>query len=217
MDHVYLSFTARYDSIMRKLLVIFCLVFTCSLAFAAKKPTVTKAFADSNGIVHIVTSDGRDHKIKPKKWQSGGGSEQIKVAQDRRTVGWLVNQMFAPFEAGTNYAYAISLELDIWRDGRVIFRSGPGLGIQRWMFLKDGNEVAFHRAPPNGQEIYECALLDVNTGKELAHWSLDRKNYIVPDWAKPLLVDDPLPGPDEIHWWIPDSPALTNFAPKPKP
>jgi hypothetical protein len=92
----------------------------------------------------------------------------------------------------------------------------PGLPIDNWIFLKDGNEVAFHVAPTHGQEFYDCTLLDVNTGKKLADWSLDRKDYVVPDWAKPLLVDDPLPGPDEIHNWIPDGPTPTKTAPQPK-
>jgi hypothetical protein len=202
---------------MRKLLAFLCLAATCSLAFAAKETAVTKASADSKGILHIVTADGRDHTVKPKKWQSGGGFGGIQIAPNGKTVGWLVKQMFAPFELDTNYAYAVALELDIWRGGRVIQRfSPPALTIQNWIFFKDGNEVAFHVAPTHGQEFYDCTLLDVNTGKELAHWSLDRKDYVVPDWAKPLLVDDPPPGPDEISNWFPDSPAPTKTTPQPK-
>jgi hypothetical protein len=202
---------------MRKLLAIFCLALSCSLAFAANGPAVTKAFTDGKGVLHILSADGRDHRIKPKKWQAGGGFEQLKVAPNGKTVGWLVEQMFAPFEAGTNYAYTISLELDIWRAGHVIRKFGSAQGIQDWIFLKGGDEVAFHTAPPHGQEFFDCTLLDVITGKEIARWSLDRRDYVVPDWAKPLLVDDPLPGPDEIHYWIPDSPTSTKNAPQPKP
>lgn len=203
---------------MRKLLAIICFAFSCSLAYAANGPAVTKAYVDDKGSVHILTADGRDYTIKPKKWQAGGGFGTPVVAPDGKTVGWLVNQMLMPLQGGTSYSYAVALGLDIWRDGHVIRRfSTPALTIQNWIFLKDGNEVAFHIAPPHGQEFYDCTLFDVNTGKELAHWSLDRKNYVVPDWAKSLLVDDPLPGPDEIHSWVPDGPTPVKNAPQPKP
>jgi hypothetical protein len=211
-------FKTRYDSPMRKLLAIFFLALTCSLAFAGTGSAVTKAYADSKGTLHIVTDDGRDYTIKPEKWQSGGGFGDVVIAPDGKTVGWLVKQMLIPLQAGASYSYAAALEIDIWRDGRVIRRIGtPALTIQNWIFLKDGDEVAFHRAPPHGQEFYECILMDVNTGKEQSHWSLDRKDYVVPDWAKPLLVDDPPPGPNEIHWWFPDAPAQMKEAPQSKP
>jgi hypothetical protein len=203
---------------MRKLLAIFCLSAACSLAFAANGPAVTEAHVDNKGSVHILTADGRDHTIRPRKWQAGGGFHEMRLAPDGKTVGWLVDYMLAPFEGGTNYSYAVALDLYIWRDGHVIRKfATPALTIQNWIFLKDGSEVAFHIAPPHGQEFYDCTLFDVNTGKELDHWSLDRKDYVVPDWAKPLLVDDPPPGPDEIHWWFPDSPTPTKNAAQPKP
>jgi hypothetical protein len=99
---------------MRKLLVLFCLTLTCSFVFAAKETVVTKAYADNKGIVHIVTADGRERTIHPKKWQARGGFHEIKVAPDGKTVGWLVDYMLAPFEGGTNYSYTVSPELDIW-------------------------------------------------------------------------------------------------------
>jgi hypothetical protein len=198
---------------MWKLIAVLCLASSCAVVLAQSGLAVTKAYADDKGFVHIVTENGRDHIILPKKWQDGGGFEDIQIAPDRKTVGWLVNVMLAPFEGGTSYANTVSPELDVWRGGRVIVRSGEGLGIQNWIFLKGGNEVAFHRAPPHGQEQFECTLLDVNTGKEVAHWELDRKDYLVPDWAKPL-VGDSLPSPDQIHYRFPDEPAKSVTQPK---
>jgi hypothetical protein len=182
---------------MRKLLFIFCLASACTTSsLAAAGPSVTKAYADSKGWVHIVTADGRDHTITPEKWQDGGGFEAVEVARDGKTVGWLADQTLSPLEGGTNYSYAVALELEIWRDGRVIRRLTPrAFVIQDWIFLKGGDEVAFHVAPMHGQEFYDCSLFDVNAGKELAHWRLNRKHYIVPDWAKQLFEYDPLPGP----------------------
>ncbi len=164
-----------------------------------------------------MTADGRDHTTRPKKWQAGGGFGQIKIAPDGKTVGWLVKQTLTPLQAGASYSYAVALDLDIWRNGRVIRRFSSEQEIQSWIFLRDGNEVAFHRAPLHGQEFFYCTLFDVNTGREQARWSLDRRDYVVPDWAEPLLAGDSLPGPDEISNWFPDSPAPAKKAPHPKP
>jgi len=171
---------------MRKLFCIFYVVLSCSLALAATGPTVTKAYADGQGWVHIITADGRAHTIKPREWQ-----------------------------AGSNYSYPVAFELDVWRDGRVIRKFSSDVStIQNWLFLDGGNEVAFHVGPLHGQEFYDCALFDVNRGKPLAHWALDRKDYTVPNWAKQLLVNDPPPGPDEISNWFPNAPTSTKRDPQ---
>lgn len=184
---------------MRKWFAIFCLASACTFSIAQTGRAVRKAYADSKGWLHIITSDGRDHKIRPQKWQAGGGYEAIHIAQDGKTVGWLDNQMLTPVQGATNYSYPVALELDVWRDGHVIrrFRTSA-LTIQNWIFLKSGSEVAFHIAPPHGQEFYDCTLFDVDTGRQLSHWSLDRRNYVVPDWAKPLLSGENLPAPGKI-------------------
>jgi hypothetical protein len=84
---------------MRKLLAIFCLVSACSLTLAATGPAVTKACADTKGWVHIITADGHDHTIEPKKWQVGGGFEAVEVARDGRTVDWWSARCFAPVKS----------------------------------------------------------------------------------------------------------------------
>jgi hypothetical protein len=167
--------------------------------------------------VHIVTGDDRDHTIKPKKWQDGGGFTALAVAPDGGTVGWLANQMLTPLEGETSYSYPVALELDIWRDGHVMRRfSTPALTIRNWMYLKDGDEVAFHSVPPHGQEFFDCTLFDVNGGKELAHWILDRKDYVAPNWVKGLLVDDPLPAQNTFPTGFQIEPALSQKPPPPE-
>jgi hypothetical protein len=202
---------------MRRLPVIFLIASASLITLAGTGSTIKKAYVDHSGKVQIATTDGREQTIRPRKWQSGAGFEEIKVAPDGRTVGWLADRMLSPLEGATNYPYTVATELEIWRDGRVIRRFGASeLVIQNWIFLKDGEQVAFHIAPPHGQEFYDCTLIEVNTGKKLAHWALDRRDYVVPDWAKPLLEDDPLPGPDEISNWFPESPAPAKNTLQPK-
>lgn len=188
---------------MRSLALVVCLLSGLSMSFAATGPGVAKAYADRSGRVHIVTADGRDHVIQESKWQAGGGFEKVTIAPDGRTVGWLADQMLTPDGGMTSYAYPVAAEVQIWRDGRVIRRFSPeALTIQNWIFVQGGSEVAYHAAPPHGIEYYDCTLFDVNTGRRVAHWSLDRKDYVVPEWAKALLVNDPLPGPDEMSKYL---------------
>lgn len=177
---------------MRESAIVLCLLSLFPAAVLPTKPAVTKAWIDHKGAVHVLTTEARDHVIYPEKWQDGGGFESIAVAPDRRTVGWLADQLLTPEEGGTSYSYPVALQLDIWRDGHVIRKIGPpALAIQNWIFVKNGSEVAFHFAPPHGIESYNCMLFAVNSGRELAHWSRDRKDRVVPVWAKPLLSNDP--------------------------
>jgi hypothetical protein len=144
---------------MRNLLLCMSLALSCAALSAANKDAVKRAFADGKGVVHIVTADGVGHVFHPKKWQDGGGFENLQIASDGKTVGWLADEKLTPFESNTNYPTEVALELEIWRGGRVIQRlSPPAFAIRDWMFLKDGSEVAFHAAPSHGQEWYECAL-----------------------------------------------------------
>ena len=201
---------------MRNLLLCLSLGLSCAALSAAKKDAVKRAFADGKGVVHIVTADGVDHVFHPKKWQDARGAGSVMVAEDGKTVGWLAKEALSPRESGASYSYAGALELDVWRGGRILRRFGPGQDIRDWIFLEGGNEVAFRLAPLHGDREFYCTRFDVGTGKELAHWSLDRKDYVVPDWAKPLLKDDPPPGPDDIANWFPDAPTRTDKTPQPK-
>lgn len=184
-----LPLRAPYHALMPTGFVL--LVFSCACCFAgpAHRSTVKRAYVDSKGWVQIVTADNRTQTIRPEKWQAGGGYENVSVSTDGKTVGWLADQMLTPAEGGASYSYAVALRLQVWRDGRVV-RSilTPGLTIQDWIFLHDGAEVAIHIAPAHGKDARACFLFDVNTGKELAHWSLDSKDPVAPDWARKLFA-----------------------------
>lgn len=122
--------------------------------------------------MHILTADGRDHMILPKKWQAGGGFDGIEIAPDRGTVGWLVYKKLTPLEAGENDSHLVALELDIWRGGRIIRRFHSDQDIRFWIFLKNGSQVSFRKATLHGNMSSDCTLLDVRTGKQLATCSL---------------------------------------------
>jgi len=151
---------------MRIILAVFCLASACSLAFAANSPAVTKAYTDDAGTLHILTADGRDHTIEPKKWQAGGGFSGIRIGPDRGTVGWLVDRILTPLEAGADYPYKVAIELDIWRHGRIIRRIASNQDIRFWIFLKNGNQISFRQAPLHSDRSSYCTLFDVSTGKQ---------------------------------------------------
>jgi hypothetical protein len=174
-----------------------CLGYSCSLALALPGSTITKTYADNEGLVHIVTADGRDHAISPEKGQDGVGN--IKVAPDGVTAGWLVNNRTCCV------SYAVPLELVLWQAGHIIRRVHPTMAIWAWGFAKDGKEIAYRNSPLHGGWSGECVLVDIASGEVLATWNypvdengndVDEKkaddNGAEPDWAKQIADPDNL-------------------------
>ena len=182
---------------MQKLPVAACLIVGGLFAHAANPGEITKAFVDGTGALHVVAANGEDHKIQPQKWQAGGGFEQVAIGPDHQTVAWLETQMLSPLEGGTNYAYAVALELEVWRDGRIVRKfPAPAFTIQEWTFVKGSSEVAFHVRPPHCKDDDDCYLFDISTGKRIAHWSRDQKASSMPAWASSLLRSELAPAPN---------------------
>jgi hypothetical protein len=175
---------------MRKMLLAIVLAALGPAVAWPQNIPIKQAYVGKNNRVHIVTGDGRDETIPPEKGQDG--IENVRVAEDGRTVGWLVDLW-----ASCCVSYSIPIELVIWRDGGVIRRIHPVQAIFGWTFLAGGKEVAFHNAPLHGSETYECSRVDVRTGRELEEWSIMRKTP-VPAWVKLLDEQFPMPDPDEL-------------------
>lgn len=107
---------------MRNVPISVSVAFICIAASAASKETVKRAYIDSEGRVHIVSADGGDRTILPKKWQAGGGFEAVDIAPDGEPAGWLADLMLTPLEDGTNDSCAAPLEIDMWRAGHMMRR-----------------------------------------------------------------------------------------------
>jgi hypothetical protein len=180
---------------MRKLLAVLCVASACSLAFAANRSAVTKAYVDDKGTVHIVTADGHDHTNRSEKGQEKGreGVENIRVAPDGKTVGWLVNSRTCCVW------YAVPLELVVWQSGKIIRRVHPSMAIWAWGFVEDGKELAYRNSPLHGGWSGERVLVDIASGKDLDEWDypvdgngndVDEKDAendgAEPDWAKQI-------------------------------
>jgi hypothetical protein len=148
---------------MRKLIAVLCLASSCSVALAQSSYAVTRAYADDNGIVHIVTGDGRDHTISPEKDQDG--VKEIKVAPDGATVGWLVET------SGCCVSYPVPLQLDVWRSGRIIRRVQPSMAIWSWVFIEKGTKLAYRMSPLHGGWSGKWVLINTATGRTLDTWN----------------------------------------------
>jgi hypothetical protein len=143
----------------------------------SKSSQIVKVDMDSGGKVHVFDSVGHDSISPQDKDQVSCSSP--KIAEDKRTVGWLAAY------PNCCTSYPLPLALVIYRDGKVIRQFQPGQSIWDWQFLKGGAEVAFWIGPTHGDFVPHFELHDVRSGKLLAQWDahLDQK---YPNWVDGL-------------------------------
>lgn len=139
--------------------------------------TVKKAYVDAKGSVHILEAGGKDIVVPKEKDQVG--SSDVKIADDKKTVGW------EALEDNCCTSYPIALSVVIWKDGKVRQRLGDGMMIYDWRFWEGGKQVAFCSGTVHGDSGGHCELHDVESGKTLdtidGHLTGDS-----PAWARGL-------------------------------
>lgn len=128
----------------------------------AKPVVIIKVDIDSAGQVHIIDSAG--HETIPPKDKDQVSCESARIAEDRRTVGWLAEY------ANAANSYPLPLALVLYRDGKIIRQIGLGQSIWDWQFVNSVNRVAFWTGPTHGGFIPHFELHDVASGKLLAQW-----------------------------------------------
>jgi hypothetical protein len=140
---------------------------------------ITKTDIDSKGNIHIFDSSS-DEVVPPKAGEQVACSSP-KIAQDRRTVGWLEDY------PNCCTSYPISLGLSIYRNEKVIQHIQPedNLAIWDWQFVKGGRQVAFWTGPVHGDFKPHFWLYDVGNERWRAKWNghLDEKP---PSWTAGL-------------------------------
>ena len=146
-------------------------------ARAADAPQVERAFADSDGTVHVALAGGKAATIRKQKDQVG--ADDIKIAPDHRTAGW--TQLYP----NCCTSYPIPLTIAVYRDGRVRRRFRPGLMIYRWQFWDDGRQVAFCSGTVHSDLGVTCELHDVASGRRLEIFDGLPEEHS-PDWAQGL-------------------------------
>jgi hypothetical protein len=148
----------------------------------ANAQQISRAYVDSTGAVHVVLADGSDHSVERGHAQSG--AEQIQIAKDQQTVGWLVDY---PNPEPNQSWRVLAGTLILWRAGSVQQRFQAAQVFYDWSFVNGGKSVAFHTGPLHGEQQAHCELHDTSTGKLQAQWDgdlQDKRN--APEWAHSL-------------------------------
>src|ERR1700674_47784 len=128
-------------------------------AQTGKTVTLAKIYTDSaTGRVHIVDSDGKVIIPPPEKGQAG--VDFLKIADDKHTAGWLVDEKI---DDGTSYP--IALTLVVYRSGKILHRFGDGMVIANWCFLEGGEQVAFYTNKLHGDLAPHYELHGVASGR----------------------------------------------------
>ena len=121
---------------------------------------------------HISFFDGRGYDAASEQDQLG--VEEIKVAPDRKTVGWLV---LYPNPDGPGFD-SLTGKLVIWRDGKVLQRFDTD------QVFCDGTQVGYHIGPTHGEKASHCELHNVSDGRLVATWDGDLDGSAQrPDWV----------------------------------
>jgi hypothetical protein len=169
------SYTAT--RFLRGLVVALAPAVAAPLAGPEPASLVERAYVAPDGGVHIVET-GRGDVAVPKEKDQVGITE-LRVADDKKTVGWL-----AEYENCCT-SYPISLKLVIYKDGKVRQRLGDGMMIYDWRFWEGGKQAAFCSGTVHGYSGEHCELRDAITGRSLdtLDGHLDENS---PNWAKGL-------------------------------
>lgn len=138
-----------------------------------------------HGDVIVVWSNGKQQKIT-----KSGMCTDVKLAPDKRTIGWLKTFHFEVDDV-IHDERRIILQSDaifIYRDGRIIRRFGVGLNCH-WQFRDRGKKVAVASQGVLREGPWIYRLYDVNSGKLLAEYEEEEeKRGKPPSWVGDLLM-----------------------------
>jgi hypothetical protein len=132
------------------------------VAFGTSGPsglTVTKAHIQGHDRVHIVYSSGEHWTMLKEK--GCAALSDIRIAEDRVTVGWLLEI------DNCCTSYSIPFTLAVRRPGLPIRRFSPGVMICAWQFREQGDRVAVYADTVHGNLNPTYELYDVRTGRKL--------------------------------------------------
>lgn len=152
-------------------------------ADAQARFTLSKAYLDAGNNVHLAYTDGDE--VQPPQEKGQAGCEQLKVAEDKLTVGWLVD-----FENELT-TYPIALTLVVFRDKKMLqrFADLDVDVIEDWHFWAGGKQVAFVTNALHGGGRAHYELHDLEKGALLGKWD-GALNQRSPAWTRGLWDED---------------------------
>jgi len=128
--------------------------------------------------VYIRWTRQREHVQPPGDEQAN--VENLKIAPDRSSAGWLVGRMDL-----SDGSYPEDFELLVSCNGRRPNSIFPGRVIGEWQFEDGGRRIAVWDGTGHGGMFGKATLYDSRTGKLLSEWHPDGKRA-PPGWAAPL-------------------------------
>ncbi len=146
-------------------------------ARASTALTIATVRVGTDKRIHIIYSNQR--QFVAGKEENQVDCDSAKIADDKRTAGWLVEY------ENCCTSYPIPLRLVIARGSRIIRRFHPPQAIMDWQFLKAGKLVAFWTGPLHGDFVPHFELHDVLSGRLMAEWNGHIEDDH-PDWVTGL-------------------------------
>lgn len=152
------------------------------------KPSSGSTFETGN--LHIIYSDMTEivETLPPKAKSTREnivynqeGITEVKVAPDKRTIGWEEN-----FDNCCT-SYAIPVALSIYRSGGTILHIQQGQMLWYWTFRDGGKRVVAVWGPTHGSSVGDYQLFDVETGRMVSEVIGDSTSQSLgadaPEWA----------------------------------
>ena len=146
---------------------------------------------DETGALHIMYSDRTQvveyllPRIKSPPGDFIGnesGFAQVKIAVDRRTIGWLED-----YETESS-SYPQPIMLAIYSSGRAILHLMQGQTVWYWEFQQDGRQVVAAWGASHGPVVLDYQLYDTATGDLLGETAGEGKTQSLPGnapaWAR---------------------------------
>ena len=159
------------------------------IKYYVDKPSPDSGYETGN--LHIVYSDKREivETLPPKEKSTETnvvynqeGITDVKVAPDKRTIGW------AETFDNCCTSYSIPIALAIYRSGDTILHIQQGQALWYWTFRDGGKHVAAVWGPTHGPEVGDYQLYDGKTGHLVSEVFGDPSTQSLsadaPEWAK---------------------------------
>jgi hypothetical protein len=138
-------------------------------------------------LIHILRGDGTEfvapREVSPVPLANTDGMqvsvEAPVIAEDGRSVGWLVNF------PNCCTSDPIPLVLVIYRNGQILRRIRPSVlqALFEGVFVDGGSRVAYYSDTMHGGWGRRCELREVASGKLLDEW-YPGKSKTLPKWAE---------------------------------
>jgi hypothetical protein len=159
------------------------------IKYYVDKPAPDSGYETGN--LHIIYSDKTEiiETLRPKEKSSEKnivyyqeGITQVKVAPDKRTIGW--EETFD----NCCTSYSIPLVLAIYRSGDTTLHIQQGQMLWYWTFCDGGRHVAAVWGTTHGPSVGDYQLYDVETGHLVSEVFGDPTTQSLsadaPEWAK---------------------------------